>query len=942
MRRKRRGWTGAMSAARIHGCPDVVSTMWIVLVLLGALGGGGVECYPPWGAAPVPPEPVQVMTDVTNHLGVSLLQDFAYQPGNVAFSPYGAASVLVVVWEGARGESGEQLRRALGLPSSPHPTLDHGVVRLGMRDIHRHLRSYFAHDGYLNGLTFGNTTETSIKPSFRQILRFYGYDPDTAMSGGGTFGAGVEMATPPWMKKPANATTPSPGPTTTPNATEASAETKGEGEGKPNATSSAPTTTPKPSPTTPTPPPPTAPKPTAPAPTTAKPSKTTKSIKATTTPKPSTAATTKGTTAKPTTTKPAPKPTRKPTPPPQSTLQDFNAPPIAAFSDDSGSSTRVTRKMMTGEPDDAASPTLSVSIPTESSGEQASGMRTSLMPTLFSPLDYEDEVEPSSTLSSLNREKTTTTSGITTTFVLMMTTKKVQQFITDATTVSTFPMMGGAPQIPPSTSPITPGSTTSPIPPPPEKITLSEGISQVNLTASSTEMPSSTTSTTMAPPSSSSMGPSEEMEATTEMTLQDGETKEPTEEDTVSDDNVDMQTTTPEYDVSTTPMTEEIGEMSSTMSSDSDFTLPTPETGMEDEQTTTESTSDSGMMTTTEAMMAMEETTTMAPENDEASEAVETPKSRRRRSPENAEDHFPELQLHLHGNAMLNKDEQDLDKLWQNYQGQFGLPLAPFHVHQGQGFESGVKWVPMIRLVRLLPFAYSSRLQAQALMLPLDDERYKLLLVLPVGDLNNENGGWRALRRKRSYPFQHQNDHQDGLLLRLIDDLRSVPLREIVSSVQPCMVAATIPPFLIRGLLDLTPSLQRIGVKDVFDVKSADLSGMSNDTNMWVRGVEQTVSVAIDVNGLFGGQGAGSRSRPEEQVPPRDQQSWSQPQENPNNQGNLNKRNAPRYWGGPPEEPRVQGHFLATRPFLFFVVDTSTRVALMAGKVTDPLSTKNA
>jgi hypothetical protein len=65
---------------------------------------------------------------------VSTFQDYAYTRSNFAFSPYGVASVLVVLYEGARGESARQIHNTLRLPWNVD------VTRIGFRDIHRHLR----------------------------------------------------------------------------------------------------------------------------------------------------------------------------------------------------------------------------------------------------------------------------------------------------------------------------------------------------------------------------------------------------------------------------------------------------------------------------------------------------------------------------------------------------------------------------------------------------------------------------------------------------------------------------------------------------------------------------------------------------------------------------------------------------------------------------------
>lgn len=113
------------------------------------------------------------------------------------FSPYGVASVLVVLYEGARGESARQIHTAVKFP------WDRDITRIGFRDIHRHLRvcfsfshfnllklfitgqiflqSYFSHEGYLSGITL-NKDGAALKPEYKRVLRFYGYDVDVEPS----------------------------------------------------------------------------------------------------------------------------------------------------------------------------------------------------------------------------------------------------------------------------------------------------------------------------------------------------------------------------------------------------------------------------------------------------------------------------------------------------------------------------------------------------------------------------------------------------------------------------------------------------------------------------------------------------------------------------------------------------------------------------------------
>lgn len=53
---------------------------------------------------------------------------------NIALSPYGAASVLVALAEGLRGDAALEIYHAAHIPH------DLTIIRIGLRDIHRHLK----------------------------------------------------------------------------------------------------------------------------------------------------------------------------------------------------------------------------------------------------------------------------------------------------------------------------------------------------------------------------------------------------------------------------------------------------------------------------------------------------------------------------------------------------------------------------------------------------------------------------------------------------------------------------------------------------------------------------------------------------------------------------------------------------------------------------------
>lgn len=113
------------------------------------------------------------MVDLTNKLGFRVLyQHSVANRNNIAFSPCGLASVLVALYEGSDGPSSMQIHKALEFP------WDRDLVRIGFRDIHRRLRSYFySQDNLLSGLSLSEPNVT-VRPEYENILRFYGYDLD--------------------------------------------------------------------------------------------------------------------------------------------------------------------------------------------------------------------------------------------------------------------------------------------------------------------------------------------------------------------------------------------------------------------------------------------------------------------------------------------------------------------------------------------------------------------------------------------------------------------------------------------------------------------------------------------------------------------------------------------------------------------------------------------
>lgn len=87
----------------------------------------------------------------------------------------------------------------------------------------------------------------------------------------------------------------------------------------------------------------------------------------------------------------------------------------------------------------------------------------------------------------------------------------------------------------------------------------------------------------------------------------------------------------------------------------------------------------------------------------------------------------------------------------------------------------------------VLEHAYLPHLEASALRLPLDSERYYLLVVLPTRDGAAELG---------------------RLLARMA---RESDLSDVYAAMRPRRVKAVVPSFIVRGHVTLTTDLQKVG-----------------------------------------------------------------------------------------------------------------------------------
>ncbi|XP_043497101.1 uncharacterized protein LOC122520854 isoform X2 [Polistes fuscatus] len=184
-----------------------------------------------------------------------------------------------------------------------------------------------------------------------------------------------------------------------------------------------------------------------------------------------------------------------------------------------------------------------------------------------------------------------------------------------------------------------------------------------------------------------------------------------------------------------------------------------------------------------------------------------------------------------------------------------------------------VSSVMATRYVAVLPFAYFPSLQAVAVEFPLDDPRYNILLLMPTDRTDTH---------------------------RLARNLGGKSLRWLRKQLQPAWVRATIPSFMLRGFVTLTPFLQRLGITDVFEPRVADLSPMTPDLGVYVRDVQQSIGVNI--------------------------RNYMKPDRTHSRNGLFER-------AGPVP-------FTVVHPFLYFIIDTETSVTLIAGKVDDPLNSR--
>ncbi|KAK6633548.1 hypothetical protein RUM44_004155 [Polyplax serrata] len=843
------------------------------LPIWGYFGPTHVHRTPPQNEA----IPMDQMVDLTNAIGVAILQpeykgcgrlvmyselhelpydknrDHSHSRSNFAFSPYGMASVLVVLYEGACGESARQIQATFGFPA------DKDVIRVGFRDIHRHLRSYFSHEGFLSGITLNKDT-SSLNPEYKIILKYYGYD--------------VELPTDDDKKQHDES------PSTTP----VSAATT-----ESNVLSSKPSITNQP------------------------------------TPEPSSTEQTN----------------LKTTPDLNETKESGSTEvtPSGTVTDDLNVMSEVSTTSYAESTQNIESETESTTTQPEEDKNESTTMSTTIKNEM-QPHD-EKEVLPDNKDEVLQ----STNPFVATTEMNLDKASEESETVANEPTTSIGETLDNGMLIPQSL--FTEGTTVQQVTELSDSVndvTVHEKIQTTTYETEKSEVtpetserstepdsvaPEMVSGTTVTDPNnwteSSSVATTQRMEDVTQeekVTLQNDEQK--TQATTIKE-------TTPLFPAVTTEATgvlgtvtvpnqtgetpvEHVTEAESESESESPSTYVTiagtteiPETPP---ATTTEIVVTTSQPETTIipeiSTITTDETTTSDDTQATEVNAIESTTRRRKR----------ELLLKYSGNSIRVSSKMPLtESRMESIRGYLNTfnssrasrmkrtvidylksPMRPDISLQLQNgmYDTFVSRnanmyrnlpsqlflvdgvfdtpVPMMTYTNIFPFGYIPQLHSKAMEFPLDDVRYKLLILLPL-----ERRG----------------------LKQLLHDLESCSLREIINSLRPTTVKATIPTFMVEGFVILTSTLQRLGVWDVFDPRRSNLSRMSSDPELYVRNVEQSVTVVI-----------------RNYVEILDIQTRTM---------------AARH---------LIFDFDVTHPFLYFVLDTATNVALMAGQMLDPLNSR--
>ncbi|KAF5307780.1 hypothetical protein FQR65_LT06651 [Abscondita terminalis] len=907
----------ALKSRSVYNTMNVLTQLFVIGFLTYVKGYGSE-----WrtGYSYPEPTPQEIMVDTVNYIGLVLLHTHNQKnENNIAISPYGATTVLVALTEGLQGRALKEILDATLLP------LQIDVTRIGLRDIHRHLKSYFIpEEGFLAGLTFSHENVT-LSDSYEKILKFYGFDVDafnsalypdfsttqspsttynyeknkttthtttTLSSGTGhtiseanqsvttemEFSNGIdtfktestldEYSTTDGVSGTiTEVTTLQPITSTTPTTTSASvtstsrttetliAETEEIRETDPSTTTpikpritSLPTTT--------------SIKTTSPTSTTTESTSTVATTTPTTTITTSTSTTTlrttrtESTSAPTTTTASFPTSTTRTTP---TTTPTTTTPSTTTPTTTTPSTTMPTTTTPTTTPTRS---TTQTTIPTTTTTATPTTTPTTTTPTTTTPTTTTPTTTTPTTTTPTTTTPTTTTP--TTTTPTTITTTQT----TTPTTTTTMPTTTTTD----TTSVITTATpTTTTIKSTTPTTTTTETASAITTTTPTTTTTTSTTPITT--PTTTTT------RAATTTTIQTTDTT-PT---TIFLTTIEVESTTPSTTstaIRTTPTSTIQSEMPATSPSPPISTLLTTTTTAANtftETTTLLSTTTLTTTTTTPSSTTPDgsSTDTMPTTIDYTTTTFEETSKRKRRAPLNLSatikanpiKYYPKRPNRSPSDYLIATyhDAKASSHTISRYE-----PIKPktFLVN-GRFPESNISFMTYDTV---LPFRYISYLNALAVTFPLDSTKYYLLLILPIDETGVDN---------------------------LIGNIMSTTLKQIIYNLQPTRVKATIPSFMLKGFVILTPTLQKLGIRSVFEPRRADFYKMTNAENIYVTNIEQAITVTI-----------------------------------------RNYVNTTNLYNNEVYQRRGPVVFNADHPFLYFVMDSEIHVSLMAGKIVNPLNSR--
>ncbi|XP_054271341.1 uncharacterized protein LOC128992023 [Macrosteles quadrilineatus] len=779
-------------------------TMPHIFILLGMVRYLSADAHP---------SPLDTMADVTNDFGVCVLQIIASPNVNTVFSPYGLMSMALLVYEGTRGQAAAEIYNTLHLP------WHRDIVRIGFRDLHRYLRSYFSSEGFLKGLVLSKPNVT-LRNSYIKVLKFYGFQSDTSI----TQPVFTTQASVGNREKSNETVTNIPETTapdlTTPVTTMIPKTTKPEENETIVPTTLASTTeilmgTGKP--------------PTQPDILSMRgPEDEKTTVPATTIPTTVVTTTRETTEAKPeespaTTLQPTKEAATITTIKEESTTKDaqtsFDDVPSTTASDKETSATQETET-------ESSMPEVNVVTMINVPASELESMNMMM--------DTANDTDPSDGSSDSPETETEKDGGKTTIsdFVTISNEISTKEIFTEVTKTETVTLFV---------------DTTLPI----EEVTLlTTPVSEV-FTDKNTPMLEAVILMEESAPDL------QKIQFTTDSTLN----KRATDSNPVLND-------LPKPNITTNLNTMySILHKNSTTESKNQYNVENQSWSIMDnkDQMMVESILSNLIDSDVNGSYHNLEnngTETLTDSND-----VES-------SDDNADEvvGFPTLEpdtiifpsvTQSRPRRSVQYDNPQSASLG-NWVGSSGWYPSP--TDQWFWTFTGDKLVPVLTYTAFMPYVDLPALRATALQLPLDDVRYSLVILLPK---------------------------QARGLKQLLYSLQWCPLRSIMKQFKQTPVYAVVPTFTIVKHINLTPALHKLGVRKIFDGFMANLCEMSDEPNLYVRSVEQVITISV--------------------------------QKYFTNQNSI---------GASPVQ--VEQHFLATHPFVYFVVDLETKVALVAGTVVDP------